>query len=743
MISCRRAAGALLSCALALSAPCALAQYVSLVDGPPPVQDFNSLAASGTSSQLPDGWYFSESGTNADSRYGTDDGSANSGNTYSYGASGSSDRAFGTLLSGSLKPTIGVRLRNDSGLIVEAIDVAFTAEQWRLGAGGRSDRLQAQYSLDASVLNDSSATWVNVSALDVVTPNPAASPGALDGNAAANRTAINASISGLVLADGDSLWLRWVDKDVSGIDDGLAIDDISFGVSGTPPVDVPPTVVATSPVDNAIDVTLASSLTVDFSEDVAIDDPWFTLQCSISGAHTATVTGGPRNYSLSPRPAFTADETCEWSILASGVTDLDGTPDPLAADYSVHFATLNPANLPAPSVESTMPADGATGVPIATSVQVIFSEVVTTDADAFSLACAGSPISISETGSGDQRTLIPASVLPATSTCTFTVHADAVRNANDIAMVTDVTATFATAADAVGNYFEQVNTSSPEQLRCSLHAVIRDHVVYPYSGSGTNTWTILEIAQASPSNPSKILDVYRNRVYNAVSDRAGTGSGLTYNREHTWPNSLGFPSREGDMGLPNAPYTDTHMLYLSDTNYNSDRGNKPYAFCGPVDNCGERSTEVNNGVGGGTGIYPGNSNWVNGNSFETWNYRKGDTARAIMYMAIRYEGGSDSNSGQGEPDLELTDIRSLIVGTSDYSHPSYMGLLTDLLAWHAADPPDAEEITRDQVIYSFQGNRNPFINHPEWATRALFESSQPLTCILNEGVIFRDGFDGN
>jgi endonuclease I len=103
-------------------------------------------------------------------------------------------------------------------------------------------------------------------------------------------------------------------------------------------------------------------------------------------------------------------------------------------------------------------------------------------------------------------------------------------------------------------------------------------------------------------------------------------------------------------------------------------------------------------------------------------------ARAVMYMAIRYEGGDDVNSGQSEPDLELTDDRSRIVITS--SSPAYMGLLSTLLAWHQADPPDANETARNEVIYSFQGNRNPFIDHPEWATAELFNSAQPPVCEL-------------
>ena len=140
------------------------------------------------------------------------------------------------------------------------------------------------------------------------------------------------------------------------------------------------------------------------------------------------------------------------------------------------------------------------------------------------------------------------------------------------------------------------------------------------------------------------------------------------------------------------------------------------------------------GDGGGSGVYPGNSNWVKGpegnaGSFQGWGKRRGDLARAILYMAIRYEGGRDVVTNQSEPDLELTDDRSKIVVTS--ASPAYMGLMSTLLAWHSADPPDAAERGRNEVIFSFQGNRNPFIDHPEWATAPLFTSVTPATCVLN------------
>ena len=724
----------------AISAP-ALAQYVSLAGGTPPVQTFDSLATSGSGTALPDGWYFSEVDTNADTAYAADDGSSNSGNTFSYGANGNSERALGTLRSNKLASTIGARLRNDSGAALGEIAVSYTGEQWRLGAAGRADGLQFQYSLDATALGDTAATWVNVRALDFASPVTTGTAGKLNGNLAANRVAISGSITGLNLAPDASVWVRWLDLDITGSEDGLAIDDASFAVAGDPPPDLPPTVAATTPIHNASDVALTASLNVSFSEAVTLGASSFTLNCATSGNHATSVSGGPSTFTLTPSAAFAASENCTWTILASGVTDLDGVPDHLAADYIVAFTTVAASTTP-PTVASTMPIDGASSVAIASDVRVTFSEAVTTT-NAFTLACDATSITLDETGAGASRTLTPATVLPASGTCTFTIIAGGVHNASNIAMIANVVITFHVASGTVEGYYEQVNTSSPDQLRCSLHQTIKGHTIYPYSGGATNTWTILEIAQQDPNNPAKMIDIYRNRSYTIGSDRAGTGSGITYNREHAWPNSLGF----ANSSL--AAYTDTHMLWLSDTAQNASRGNKPYANC--ASGCSELTTELNNGVGGGSGVYPGNSNWVqapdgNQGSFEVWNHRKGEMARAMFYMAIRYEGIAADQAHDGViPDLELTDDRSKIVITSNTAAKAYMGLLTTLLDWSQQDPPDAEERARDEVIYSFQGNRNPFVDHPEWATRALFDSVNPATCILNtpDDVIFKDGFDAS
>ena len=398
-----------------------------------------------------------------------------------------------------------------------------------------------------------------------------------------------------------------------------------------------------------------------------------------------------------------------------------------ACNTGQSFTTTAP-NTP-PSVTGTTPTAGSTTFPAAGNLGATFSETVTAAAGAFTLSCASSgTVALTYPGSGSNFSISTNTALVGGEACTFTIAANNVTDADGANPAGNTIVNFNVATGGGGGtgYYSRVNTSSASQLRCSLHATIKGHTAYPYSSGTTNTWSILEIADEDPLNSGRILDVYRNRSYAKIIERAGSGTGIRYNREHTWPKSLGFSAETGNLGLPNAPHTDTHMLYLSDANYNSDRGNKPYTNCS---GCTERPTEAYNGAGGGSGVYPGNSNWFNASGFQTWGKRKGDMARAVLYMAVRYEGGTHPTTGQNEPDLEMTDNASLIVLTS--SSPAYMGLLSTLIGWHQADPPDTAERARNEVIYSFQGNRNPFIDHPEWATSGLFTSAKPATCQLN------------
>lgn len=200
-------------------------------------QNFDALVSSGTGTEATDtpaGWTFVEAGTSANTSYTAGTGSGTSGDTYSFGASGTSERAFGSLNSGSNSPTLGVVLTNSTGGTITSLDVAFSAEQWRHGGStaSRTDRLAFAYSTDATSLT--SGTWTLLNDLDAASTITSGTAGALDGNAATNKTAVNGSVPGLNVAPGGQIVLRWSTTDVSGADDGLSLDDLAITPRGIP-----------------------------------------------------------------------------------------------------------------------------------------------------------------------------------------------------------------------------------------------------------------------------------------------------------------------------------------------------------------------------------------------------------------------------------------------------------------------------------------------------------------------------
>ena len=250
-------------------------------------------------------------------------------------------------------------------------------------------------------------------------------------------------------------------------------------------------------------------------------------------------------------------------------------------------------------------------------------------------------------------------------------------------------------ADAPLGYYDTVDLTDSATLRTSLHNLIDNHVRYPYTSSSTDTWNILESADEYPVGTNTILDLYQNRTFTKFGGGVGP-----YNREHSWPNSYGFSS-SGDIA-----YTDCHHLFLCDVEYNGYRGNRPFDDC--ASSCVTYATDVNDGEGG-----PAMPNLAGYNSgvltWESWDGRKGDVARAMFYMDVRYAGDVS-----GEPDLILTDNAALIQTTD--SSPAYMGMLSTLIEWHNADPVDAREMRHTDGVYVYQGNRNPFVDHPEWVS---------------------------
>ena len=200
----------------------------------PYTQNFNTLATTPTvtSSTLPTGWIVSEEGTNANTSYTVGNGASTTGDVYSFGAAGSTDRALGTLRSGSLAPTLGAVFTNSTGALITGLLIGYTGEQWRNG-GTAVDSLNFQYSLTSTNIADAenSTAWISLAALNFLAPNNS-SVGALDGNLAANQTSLNSLLSNLSIASGSTFAFRWIDADPTGSDDGLAIDNFSLTAVG-------------------------------------------------------------------------------------------------------------------------------------------------------------------------------------------------------------------------------------------------------------------------------------------------------------------------------------------------------------------------------------------------------------------------------------------------------------------------------------------------------------------------------
>lgn len=203
--------------------------------GTPYTQNFNTLPASSsatfTNNATLTGWYSARTGTGT--TIVANDGSSNAGNLYSYGTGTSTDRALGSLGSGNAaigNLFWGVRLVNNTGSTITRLNVSYTGEQWRNSAAA-AQTISFSYLIGTPSVTGSLAEFQTagtaISNLDFTSPITGGVAGALDGNAAANRTAITFSITGLSIPDGTEIMLRWSDPDHTGSDHGLAIDDVS------------------------------------------------------------------------------------------------------------------------------------------------------------------------------------------------------------------------------------------------------------------------------------------------------------------------------------------------------------------------------------------------------------------------------------------------------------------------------------------------------------------------------------
>jgi hypothetical protein len=228
--------GAVLLACTSSARHCA-AQLCAQLSGVNFSEKFNTLATSGSNHQLPNGFEFAFNESPGNLTYTSDNGSSSNGETYSYGSTGSSDRALGELTSASVQSTIGACFVNNTNHPFTSLVIGYTGEEWRLGAAdGTVDRLDFQFSTSAGATL-TTGTYLNVDALDFTTPANSGA-GAKDGNAAANRTVFAplAITPSAPIQPEQTFYVRWLPSNISGANDGLAIDDFSIGVTLAPGV---------------------------------------------------------------------------------------------------------------------------------------------------------------------------------------------------------------------------------------------------------------------------------------------------------------------------------------------------------------------------------------------------------------------------------------------------------------------------------------------------------------------------
>lgn len=240
---------------------------------------------------------------------------------------------------------------------------------------------------------------------------------------------------------------------------------------------------------------------------------------------------------------------------------------------------------------------------------------------------------------------------------------------------------FAIEVTPIYPYYHYAEGLTGAVLKAKLHDIISAgaHQLED-DGSDNELDRCMKAIHTDPTNSNNVL-----LLYNPTSSVAKTlyNDDHGWNKEHCWPQSKGLSGSGPDV-------VDAHNLYAEDKYVNilranlifdeSDTNDPAYRF--PATNTAPLTS-------------------MDTNSWAPPPASKGNVARALFYMSTRYD-GSD-----GRLPLELTNTP---IATN------HMGVLTNLLLWHALDPPDDWERTRNELIYNdFQSNRNPFVDRPEWA----------------------------
>ncbi len=239
-------------------------------------------------------------------------------------------------------------------------------------------------------------------------------------------------------------------------------------------------------------------------------------------------------------------------------------------------------------------------------------------------------------------------------------------------------------AQPPAGYYDSAVGLYKTALQQTLHDIIGNHTVVTYD----YLWTAFETTDKKANG--NVWDMYSDipggnapYEYTFGSDQCGNYSneGNCYNREHSWPKS--WFSDQTPM------YTDLFHLYPTDGYVNGNRSNNPYGKVGNANWTSQNGSKLGDCVTQG----------YSGTVFEPIDAYKGDFARSYFYMSTRYY-----NEDNGWAGSDMT------IGSQLKPWAMVM-----MLQWNALDPVSQKEIERNNAIFAIQHNRNPFIDHPEFA----------------------------
>lgn len=267
-----------------------------------------------------------------------------------------------------------------------------------------------------------------------------------------------------------------------------------------------------------------------------------------------------------------------------------------------------------------------------------------------------------------------------------------------------------------GSYYDNLNTDlEGSAFRQELAELITDtHTKYTSWDGLANAF---KVADADPDNNGNVIWFYTGTSVPFSAFGANPGS---TNREHVWPKAAGkaFPEKSG-------PGSDAHHLRPTEQQLNSTRGSKNF------DEVAQTSANIvkeNGSSGYGNSAYGADALCYSSGSFfyPAKGYR-GATARILFYMQTRWGDHDQYN-------LEFVDG----AGSS-----KTIGKISTLLKWHLEEPPTEEEIRRNEAVFGLQGNRNPFIDHPEYAAQIYCYDGESYNNALQQVLAESDDPYGN